>query len=133
MSLEQESIWRFRISNRFKTYLFDGVQGQRYHIEWQLHLREVRNGLRRNEISRNYNLWKKNKLNLQRLAAFTKTARDPVVLIGKVELYVIKHMKVDRKVSKKKGEVKCLAQEHNVPGVPGQGSNPDRTIRRRAR
>lgn len=38
------------------------------------------------------NLCKKNKWNPQRLAAFTKTARDPVVLIGVVELYVIKHM-----------------------------------------
>ena len=67
------------------------------------------------------NLCKKNKLSPQRLAAFTNTARDPVVLTGVVELYVTKHMTINRKASQKHGEVKCLAQERNVP---------DRSIRR---
>ena len=89
------------VSNRSKTYLFDSVQGQRYHAEWQLHLREVRNGLRRKFRK---NLYKENNLTLQRLVACTKNSRDPVVLIGGVDPHVMKRMKINRKASTRYGE-----------------------------
>lgn len=103
------------VSNRSKTYLFDGVQGQRYHAEWQLHLREVRNGLRRKFRE---NLYKENNLNPQRLVAFTTNARDPVVLIGGVDPHVMKRMKINRKASTRYGEskVSCRKTQHNGPG-----------------
>jgi len=81
--------------------LFDGVQGQRYHVEWQFHLREVRNCLWRKFRE---NLYKENNLNPQRLVAFTKNACDPVVLIGGVDPHVVKRMKINRKASTSHGE-----------------------------